>query len=171
MAETTGRVTFKGNPITLVGTPVKVGDKAPEFQVHKSLMDRTSLSEGKGKVLVITAAPSVDTGVCATQLRTFNQQLSALSEDVEIWFITRDLVFALSRFCGAEGIDRVKVFSDAVDREFGANWGLVMKELGLLARSAFVVDRNGVITYAEIVPEMINEPNYDAVIEAAKAAL
>lgn len=171
MAETTGLVTFKGNPITLVGTPVKVGDTAPEFSAHKGLLDRVSLSEAKGKVVIVTAAPSVDTGVCAKQLRAFNEQATALGDDVEVWYVTRDLVFALNRFCGAEGIERVRVLSDAVDRSFGAAWGLVMKELGLLARSTFVVNRDGVITYAEIVPEMIEEPNYDAAIAAAKAAL
>lgn len=172
MAERTGLVTFKGNPITLVGTPVNVGDKAPAFTVHKTLVERIqSAEEGKGKVLVITAAPSVDTGVCQKQLRAFNEQLSSLGDGVEIWYITRDLVFALSRFCGAEGIERVRTFSDAVDRSFGDSWGLVMKELGLLARSTFVVNRDGVVTYAEIVPEMIDEPNYDAAVAAAKAAL
>ena len=171
MADTTGLVTFKGDPITLVGTPVKVGDKAPAFRAHKGLLDRVSLADGKGKVLVITGAPSVDTGVCAAQLRAFNERVTELGGDVEVWYVTRDLVFALNRFCGAEGIERVKVLSDAVDREFGANWGLVMKELGLIARSTFVVNREGTITYAEIVPEMVDEPNYDAAIAAAKAAL
>lgn len=171
MAETTGLVTFKGSPLTLVGTPVKAGDTAPEFNVHSGLTERVSLSSGKGKVRVITSAPSVDTGVCATQLRTFNKEVTDLGEDVEVWYITRDLIFALNRFCGAEGIERVKVFSDANDREFGAAWGLVMKELGLLARAAFVVDRDGKITYAEIVPEMVEEPNYEAALAAAKAAL
>lgn len=172
MSERTGLVTFKGNPITLVGNPVQVGDKAPAFTAHKTLVERINSSEeGKGKVVVITAAPSVDTGVCQKQLREFNEQLSSLGDGVEVWYITRDLVFALSRFCGAEGIERVRTFSDAVDRSFGDNWGLVMKELGLLARSTFVVNREGVVTYAEIVPEMINEPNYAAAVEAAKAAL
>lgn len=172
MSERSGLVTFKGNPITLVGQGVKVGDKAPNFTVHKSLVERIdSATEGKGKVLVITAAPSVDTGVCQKQLREFNEQVAALGDGLEVWYITRDLVFALSRFCGAEGIERVRTFSDAVDRSFGESWGLVMKELGLLARSTFVVGKDGVITYAEIVPEMTSEPNYDAAIAAAKAAL
>lgn len=171
MADTTGIVTFKGNPITLVGTPVKVGDKAPAFSAHKNLMERVSLADAKGKVVIITVAPSIDTGVCAKQMRAFNEQASALGEDVEVWFITRDLVFALSRFCGAEGIERVTGLSDAVDRSFGESWGLVMKELGLLARSTFIVNREGVIVYAEIVPEMVDEPNYDAAIAAARAAV
>lgn len=171
MAETTGLVTFKGNPITLVGTPVKVGDKAPAFQVSSGLLDSVQLADSKGKVIVITTAPSVDTGVCATQLRTFNKEVTDLGEDVEVWYITRDLIFALNRFCGAEGIERVKVFSDAKDRAFGEGWGLVMKEMGLLARGSFVVNREGVITYAEIVPEMVDEPNYEAALAAAQAAV
>lgn len=171
MAEFKGLVTFKGNPITLVGDEVNVGDAAPDFSVRSGLTDSVSLSSAKGKVVVLSVAPSVDTGVCATQLRTFNEQATGLSDDVEVWYITRDLVFALNRFCGAEGIERVTTLSDAVEREFGDRYGLVMKELGLLARSVLVIDRDGKIAYREIVPEMVDEPNYDAAVEAVNAAL
>lgn len=171
MAERKGLVTFKGDGLTLVGDAVSVGDTAPDFSAEAGLMKPVKLSDAKGKVVVLTAAPSVDTGVCATQLRTFNEKAASLNEDVEIWFITRDLVFALGRFCGAEGIERVKTLSDAKEREFGERYGLVMKELGLLARSVTVVDRDGKIAYQEIVPEMVNEPDYDKALAAVKAAL
>ena len=171
MAEHTGLVTFKGNPITLTGDLIEVGAQAPDVALQKTLMDRVRVASGKGKVIVLTTAPSVDTGVCATQLRTFNKDVTSLGDDVEVWYVTRDLVFALGRFCAAEGIDRVKVFSDAIDRELGEAYGLVMKELGLLARAVLVIGRDGVVTYREIVPEMTSEPDYAAALAAAKAAL
>lgn len=168
MAEFTGLVTFKGNPLTLVGDEVNVGDQAPDFTVHKNLMETISLSDLKGKTVVLSVAPSVDTGVCAMQLKAFNKQAAAL-DGVEIVNITRDLPFALGRFCGAEGVDKVTAASDALLWDFGEKYGVLMKELHLLARSVFVIDGAGKVAYKEIVPEMTTEPNYAAAIEAVKA--
>jgi len=164
-------VTFKGNPITLVGTAPTVGAKAPAFVLNKSLMETVSLSDFSSKVLILTAAPSVDTGICALQLRAFNERAAELGDDVAILYVTLDLPFALGRFCGAEGIERVVTASDYKSRAFAADYGLMMKELGLLARSTFVIDREGVVRYAEIVGEMTHEPDYDAALAAARAAL
>lgn len=171
MEEQKGLVTFKGDPITLSGTPPNVGDQAPDVTVRTGFTETRSLSDAQGKVVVLTLAPSVDTGVCATQLRTFNQKATELSDDVEIWYVTRDLVFALGRFCGDEGIENVHTYSDAVERDVGEKFGVTMKELGLLARSVFVIDRQGNIAYKEIVPEMVDEPNYDEALKAVKQAL
>lgn len=171
MADAAPKITIHGNPLTLVGTPVAVGAKAPDAVLRTGLTDTEKISDGNGKVRIITTAPSVDTPVCAVQLRTFNQKATALGDNVEVWYITRDLVPALGRFCAAEGIKGVRVFSDAIEREVGDKWGLTIRELGLLARTAYVVDAKGNITYREIVEEIGDEPNYDKVLEAAKAAL
>jgi thiol peroxidase len=171
MPEYKDAVRFKRQPVTLVGTEVKVGSEAPDFTAHQSLTDTRRLSEARGQVVVLTAAPSVDTQVCAAQLRAFNTQAASLGPDVQVWYITRDLPFALSRFCSAEGIERVVPLSDAKEREFGERYGVAIKELGLLARSTFVVDRQGKVVYREIVPELTQEPNYDAALLAVKAAL
>lgn len=171
MAEFTGLVTFKGNPLTLTGSEVEVGDRAPDVKVRTGLAETRTLSDAAGKVVVLSLAPSVDTGVCATQLRTFNERATSLSDDVEIWFVTRDVVFALKRFCGAEGIDNVFTYSDAVEREVGEKFGVTMKEFGLLARSVFVIDRDQKVIYKEIVPEMTEEPDYEAALGAVEGAL
>lgn len=168
--ERTGLVTFKGTPLTLVGTPVGVGDRAPDFRARKSLLEDVRFSELGARVVVVTAAPSVDTGVCAMQLRAFNQQAVELGDSVAVVYVTMDLPFALKRFCAAEGIDRVLTLSDSRSREFGDRWGLMMAELGLLARSVFVVV-DGVVTYAEIVPEMTSEPDYIAALAAVRSGL
>jgi thiol peroxidase len=170
MAEYTDVTTFEGQPVTLVGQEVKVGQQAPDATLHKGLRETVRVSEARGSVLVLTTAPSVDTRVCATQLRTFNKAASELP-GVKVWFVTRDLPFALGRFCGAEGIRSVTAVSDFKEREFGERYGVSIKELGLLTRATFVVDRGGKVVFREIVPENATEPNYDAALLAVKAAL
>ncbi|WP_426754979.1 thiol peroxidase [Myxococcus sp. Y35] len=171
MAEHKGIVTFKGQPLTLVGNEVKVGDAAPDFTAYKGLNDTLKLSDTKGSVVVLSVAPSIDTRVCAAQLRAFNKEATALGPDVKVWFVTLDLPFALGRFVGAEGIQNVTVVSDYKDREFGEKYGVFMKELGLLARSTFVLDREGKVVFREIVPEMTHEPDYDAALKAVRESL
>jgi thiol peroxidase len=170
MAEFEGLVTLKGNPVTLVGSEVNVGDKAPDVTVRTGLADTRKLSDASDKVVVLSLAPSVDTGVCATQLRTFNERATDLGDDVEIWFVTRDVIFALDRFCGGEDIENVHAYSDSVEREVGEKFGVTMKEFGLLARSVFVIGKDGKVAYKEIVPEMTDEPDYDAALEAVQSA-
>ncbi len=161
-------ITFKGNPVTLVGTEIKVGDKAPEFTVLANNLSEKHLSDYKDKVKIISLFPSIDTGVCATQARTFNKLASELSKDIVILCISNDLPFAQTRFCAAEGIKQVETLSDHRDVDFSTKYGFLIKELRLLARGVVVIDKNDYVRYVEYVPEVTNEPNYNAAIEAAK---
>ena len=170
-AERTGVVTFKGAPMTLVGNQVGVGDTAPGFTVTGTDMSEVKLSDAKGKVLLLSIVPSLDTSVCSIQTRRFNDEAKSLGEDVEVLTISMDLPFAQARWLEAESVEHLDTASDYKNREFGENWGLYVKELGLLARSVFVVDKNGKVSYREIVPEMTDEPTYDAAIDAVKKAL
>ncbi|MFH1748485.1 MAG: thiol peroxidase [Planctomycetota bacterium] len=171
MEERTNVATFKGGPLTLVGPEIKVGDQAPHFKlVGNNLADIDSASF-KGQVRVLSVAPSLDTPVCATQTRTFNKEAVNLADDVVILSVSLDLPFALSRFCGAEGIERVLTGSDYKYRGFGEAYGVYIRELGLLARAVFVIDRDDKIVHAEYVSEVTNEPDYAAALAAVKAAL
>lgn len=161
-------ITFKGKPVTLVGNEAKVGEKAPDFTVVANDMSEKQLSDYKGKVKIISLFPSIDTGVCATQTRTFNKRASDLSKDIVILCISNDLPFAQTRFCAAEGIDRVETLSDYRYVNFGTKYGFLIKELRLLARGVVVIDKNDVIRYVEYVAEVANEPNYDAAIKSAE---
>jgi thiol peroxidase len=162
-------VTFKGSPVTLVGNEVKVGDKAPNFTVLANDLSEVTLNDSEGHVRLISVVPSIDTGVCDAQTRRFNEEAASLP-GVKILTISCDLPFAQARWCAAAGIENVQVLSDHRDLSFGEAFGVVMKELRLLARSIFVVDSTGKITYKEIVNEVTNHPNYTAAIEAAKQA-
>ena len=162
---------MKGNPLTLVGDAVAVGDRAPDFTVLDNGLKPVTLSSLKGKVCVISAVPSLDTAVCDTQTRRFNEEAAGLGEGVEILTISMDLPFAQARWCGAAGVSQVRTLSDHRDAEFGAAFGLTIKELRLLARAVYVVDRDGVVTYAQVVPELTEEPDYAAALAAARAAL
>jgi len=162
-------VTFKGSPVTLVGNEVKVGDTAPNFTVLANDLSEVTLNDSEGHVRIISVVPSIDTGVCDAQTRRFNEEAASLP-GVKILTISCDLPFAQARWCAAAGIENVQVLSDHRDLSFGEAFGVVMKELRLLARSIFVVDSTGKITYKEIVNEVTNHPNYTAAIEAAKQA-
>lgn len=162
-------VTFKGNPITLVGPEVKVGDKAPNFTVLANDLSPVTLEDSKGQVRLISVVPSVDTGVCDAQTRRFNEEAAKL-DNVKVLTVSVDLPFAQKRWCAAAGIENVQTVSDHRDLSFGEAYGVVMKELRLLARSVFVVDSNDTVTYVEYVSEGTDHPNYEAAIEAAKAA-
>jgi thioredoxin-dependent peroxiredoxin len=162
-------VTFKGNPVTLVGNEVKVGDQAPNFKVIANDLSEVTLDDFKNQVLIISVIPSIDTGVCDAQTRRFNEEASKL-DGVKVLTISVDLPFAQSRWCAANGIENVQTLSDHRDLSFGEAYGVHIKELRLLARSVFVVDSSGKITYKEIVPEVTTHPNYEAAIQAAKEA-
>jgi thiol peroxidase len=171
MQERKGSVTFKGSPQTLLGPELGKGDRAPDFVlVGNDLKDLDSASFA-GRVLVLSVVPSVDTSVCATQTRTFNRAAVGLSDDVVVLSVSMDLPFALARFCGAEGIERVITASDYKYRSFGEAYGVYINELGLLARAVFVVDREGQIVHAQYVPEITQEPDYDAALAAVKESL
>jgi len=162
-------VTFKGSPVTLIGNKVNVGDMAPNFTVLANDLSEVTLKDSEGQVRLISVVPSIDTGVCDAQTRRFNEEAASLP-GVKILTISCDLPFAQGRWCAAAGIENVQVLSDHRDLSFGEAFGVVMKELRLLARSIFVVDSTGKITYKEIVNEVTNHPNYTAAIEAAKQA-
>lgn len=169
MTERTGLITMRGNPLTLVGTPVSVGQKAPDFQVLDNGLAPKTLADYKGLVLIIAAVPSLDTPTCDMETRRFNTEAANLGQDIRLLTISVDLPFAQKRWCAAAGIDRVATLSDHRETSFGLAYGVLIKELRLLARSIFVVDRSGVVKYVEIVPEVASEPNYEAALAAAKA--
>ncbi|GAB5989020.1 thiol peroxidase [Clostridium tetani] len=161
-------VTFKGNPVTLVGNELKLGDKAPDFTVVNNNMEDFSFKDTKG-VRIISAIPSLDTPVCDLETKTFNKEASAIP-NVTIYTIAMDLPFAQVRWCGDNGIDNLTTLSDFKDRIFGKNYGTYVKELGLLARAVFVIDSDDNIIYVEYVSEVGNQPNFEKVLEAAKNA-
>ncbi len=163
--ERKGIISFKGNPLTLIGNPVKEGDKAPDFMVLDTDLNLKGLKNFTGKIKVISVTPSLDTPVCDLQARRFNAEAAKLSDDIVVLNISMDLPFALSRFCATAGIDKVKTFSDHRDAYFANAYGVMIKELRLLARSVFIIDKNDIIRYVEIVPEVTDQPNYDKVLE------
>lgn len=169
--EHAGLVTFKGKPLTLLGHRVGVGEAAPDFTVLRHDLTPFGLRDVVGKVVVVNSVPSLDTPVCATQARTFNQRASELGDGVKVLVISMDLPFAQSRFCTTEGIANLDVLSDHRDASFGLAYGLLVKELRLLARAVLLIDRNGHIAYQELVSEISHEPNYDAALAAVRQAL
>jgi thiol peroxidase len=171
MQERSGLVTFGGNPVTLVGPELKVGDDAPDVEVIDNDLNPVKLSTFKGKVAIVAAVASLDTGTCDVETRRFNQELQKLSDDVVVLTISMDLPFAQKRWCGAAGVEAVKTFSDHRTAAFGEAWGVLIKELRLLARAVFVVDREGDIRYVELLSEVGDEPNYEAALEVVKELL
>jgi thiol peroxidase len=153
----------------LLGDELKVGDKAPDFVALDNDLKETRLSDYKEKVVVLSAVPSLDTSVCSIETTRFNAEAGKLGDKVKILTISMDLPFAQKRWCAAEGVRNVQTLSDHRDADFGTRYGALMKETRLLARIVFVVDKEGVIRYIQIVPEVSKEPNYDEVIEAIKA--
>ncbi|WP_100373768.1 thiol peroxidase [Bacillus sp. FJAT-45037] len=163
------KITFKQNPVTLLGKEVKVGAVAPDFKVLANDLSEVTLADTKGKVRLISVVPSIDTGVCDQQTRKFNEEAASLG-NVEVLTVSVDLPFAQKRWCAAAGIENVQTLSDHRDLSFGQAFGVAIEELRLLARSVFVIDSNDVVTYAEYVSEATNHPDYEAAINAAKEA-
>jgi thioredoxin-dependent peroxiredoxin len=166
-----GAVTFKGNPMTLAGEAVKVGQQAPDFKLHyfEGGLKTLTPADLKGKPTFLSVVPSLDTPVCAAQTKKFNEELSSLGDKINAVTISLDLPFAMNRFCGAESIKNMRSASDYQDRSFGKNWGMLIEELKLLARGVFVLDKEGKVVYAEQVKEVADHPNYDAALSALKA--
>ena len=169
MKERTDVITFQGNPLTLLGNAVEVGQKAPDFEVLANDLSPVKLSDFSGKTVVISAVPSLDTPVCDTQTRTFNEKATSLGDDVVVLTISVDLPFAQARWCGAAGVDRVQTVSDHKDLSFGSAYGLTIKELRLLARAVLVVDKASTVQYIQVVNEVTNEPDYQAVLDKVSA--
>jgi len=171
--ERKGAITMRGNPLTLTGPEIKPGQDAPDFTLVDNNLQPVRLSDAKGKVVILSTVPSVDTPVCDTETRRFNQEASKLGEGIEVWTVSMDLPFAQKRWCGAAGVDRVKTLSDFRDRTFGQNYGVLIKDgplAGVDARAVFVVGKDGKVKHVEYVKEIANEPNYEAALSAAKAA-
>ena len=168
MAERTGVITFKGGPLTLIGPEIKVGDTAPNFKLLNSSLQEVTLDSFKGKTLIISVAPSLDTPVCSLQTQRFNKEIPQLPAGVEVITVSADLPFAQARFCGAEGI-KMLTLSDHRDMAFGDAYGTHIKELRLETRSIFVVGKDGKIKHVEIVKEVTEHPNYDEALKVAKA--
>jgi thiol peroxidase len=168
MQERKGIITMKGKPLTLLGKEVKVGDSAPDFEVVANDMSAVKFSSYHGKVCIITSVPSLDTSVCDIETRRFNEEAGKLGGDVVVLTISMDLPFAQKRWCGAAGVQNVQTLSDHRDASFGKAYGVLIKELRLLARTVLVVDKNGTIRYIQIVKELSTEPDYKAALEAVK---
>ncbi len=171
MIERSGAVTMRGNPLTLVGNELNVGEPAPDIELLDNDLNPVKLSKYKGKVCIVSTVPSLDTPVCDMETRRFNQEAAKLGPDVVILTISTDLPFAQKRWCGAAGVDKVVTLSDHRNTAFGQAYGVLIKELRLLARVVFVVDQEGVIRYRQLVKEIAEEPDYDAVISAVKELL
>ena len=167
-------VTFKGNAMTLAGDELQVGQASPDFTLHSfgaEGLKTITPADLKGKPTLLNVVPSLDTGVCATQTKKFNDELANMGDKINAVTVSMDTPFAQNRFCGAENIENLKNGSDYMDHNFGNAYGVRIEELGLLTRSVFVLDADGKVAYTEIVPEVTNEPNYDAAVSALKSQL
>ncbi|MFD0672668.1 thiol peroxidase [Cohnella sp. GCM10027633] len=166
--ERAGVATAKGYPITLVGPELRVGDTAPNFKINQDLLKEASLSDYEGKIKLISVVPSLDTPVCDSQTRRFNEEASQLGNDVIFITISVDLPFAQSRFCSTAGIDRMITLTDYKHRSFGEAYGVLIKELQLELRAIFILDANNTIRYVEYLKEMTDHPDYEAAISALR---
>jgi thiol peroxidase len=168
MEERNAAVSMHGNPLTLIGKELSVGDSAPDLELLDNDLNPVKLSSFQGKVCVISSVPSLDTSVCDVETRRFNEAAGQLGDSVVILTVSVDLPFAQKRWCGAAGVENVVTLSDHRDTAFGTEFGVLIKELRLLGRSIFILDRNGVIQYIQNVKELSEEPDYDAVLEAVQ---
>ncbi len=168
-AERKGAVTFKGNPLTLIGPELKAGDKAPDFKILAKDLSETTLASTKGKTRLISVVPSLDTPVCELQTKKFNEEASKFPANVAVITVSMDLPFAQTRFCGAHHAEKIGFFSDHRDASFGKAYGVLIKELRLLARSIFVIGPDDKIQYAEYVKEVTTHPDYDKAFSVLKA--
>ena len=168
MEERTGIVTMRGNPLILVGNQVNVGDIAPDVILIDNDLNSIRLSSYRGKTCIISSVPSLDTPVCDIETRKFNEEASHLGSQISILTISMDLPFAQKRWCGAAGVDRIQTLSDYRYTSFGAAFGVLIKELRLLARAVFLIDQKGIIRYIQLVKEVTTEPDYQAIWDALK---
>jgi thiol peroxidase len=164
-------VTFKGNPLTLVGPQLKTGDKAPDFKCVTDALALNGIADTPAKGRLFSVVPSLDTPVCSAQTKKFEESLAALKDRVACYTVSLDMPFAQKRFCSAENVSNMKTLSDVHDHSFGQNYGVLIEglPLPLLSRAVFVVDKNGTITYAEYVPEVTSHPNYEQAMAALQA--
>ena len=168
MTDRPGFITMKGKPLTLLGQEIKVGDPAPDFTAVANDLSEFRFSTLKGQVCVISCVPSLDTPVCDIQTRNFNDEAGKLGAAVKLLTLSMDLPFAQKRWCGAAGVENLITYSDHREAAFGLAYGVLIKELRLLARAVFVVDQGGKVQHVQIVPELANEPDYEAVLQAVR---
>ena len=171
--ERTGATTLRGNPVTLVGPELKPGDRAPDFQLQAQDLSNVTLANSAGKARLLITVPSLDTPVCSTEAIRFNREIAGLGDRAQVCVISADLPFAQKRFCGAENIENLQTLSDHREASFGHAYGVLIKDGPLarvLARALFVVDPNNTIRYVQVVPEIAQEPDYDAALSALRAA-
>ena len=161
---------MRGNPLTLIGPELKAGDSAPDFKLVDNSLKNVSLADTGRNVRIISVVPSLDTPVCDAQTKRFNEEVTKL-QGVDIFSISMDLPFAQKRWCGAYGVDRIKMLSDHKSGSFGEQYGTLIKELRIESRALFVVDGDNTLRYVEYVPEVADHPNYDAALAAAKQAV
>lgn len=166
--ERTGIIKMQGNPLTLTGNLVKVGDKAADFTLLDVGLAPKSLKDFEGKVKVVSVTPSLDTPTCDLQIHWFNEDAAAQPGDVVVLNVSMDLPFAIKRFCATSGIDKAMALSDHRDASFGNGYGVLIKELRLLARSIFIIDKQNIVRYVQIVPEQSGEPNYEDALNVLK---
>lgn len=171
MKERKNVITMKGNPLTLLGEELKVGSPAPDFELVDKSLATVKFSSFRGKVCIITSLPSLDTSVCDIMTRRFNETATALGPNVVVLAVSMDLPFAQSRWCGAAGVKNIQVLSDHREASFGRAFGVLIKELRLLARAVFVVDVRGIIRYIELVGELASEPDYEQALNATRQLL
>jgi thiol peroxidase len=169
--ERKGQITMKGKPLTLMGEEIKIGRQAPDCELLANDLSVVKLSAFRGKVCILSSVPSLDTSVCDRETRRFNEEAGRLGSDVVVLTVSMDLPFAQKRWCGAAGIENVQTLSDHREAEFGPAYGVLIKELRLLARAVFVVDKTGIIRYIEVVKELTNEPDYEAALKAVNQLL
>ena len=167
--ERTGATTLKGNPLTLIGPELKAGDSAPDFTLTGGDLKPVTLKDTGAQVRIISVVPSLDTPVCDAQTKRFNEEAAKLP-GVDILTVSMDLPFAQKRWCGAFGVDKVKMLSDHKDGSFGSNYGTLIKELRIESRAIFVLDKNNKIKHVEYVKEVADHPNYETALDAARGA-
>ena len=169
--ERKGIVTLKSRPVTLIGQALEKGNKVPDFVVLDKDLKEVALKDFPGKAKLISVAVSLDTPVCDRQARKFNEEAAQLPDEVAIMNITMDLPFAIGRFCSTAGIDKIKTLSDYRDASFGMGFGVLIKELRLLARAIFLVDRDNILRYSEIVPEVTGQVNFEKALSETRSLL
>ena len=171
MAKSNKTITMKGNPLKVEGSTLEEGAQAPAFKLTAADMSDVTNATYANKVVVLLSIPSIDTPVCAAETRKFNQEASALADSVVVASVSRDLPFALKRWCAAEGVSRVVALSDHKYRSFGKAFGVELPDLGLLARAVFVIDKSGKVVHVDYVTEVAEEPDYSAALAAVKKSL
>ncbi|HEY8449292.1 MAG TPA: thiol peroxidase [Bacillota bacterium] len=168
MVERAAAVTMRGQPLTLVGPELKAGDAAPDFTVINNDLRPVTLADYRDQVRILLSVPSLDTAVCDQETRRFNEEAASLGDGVVVLAVSMDLPFAQKRWCAAAGVERVVTLSDHRDASFGTAYGVLIKELRLLARAVFVVDRDGRLAYVQYVPEVTDFPDYEAALAAVR---